>query len=223
MSNARGLRRAFGTLLAIVVVVVIAFGAWIGLSARRVGELFGQTSSALEATQERIDAQDYRAAMVSARDAAAYTNEASKELSGVQWEIASKLPIIGVDAGIMRSIGSISGTLSNEAIIPVLDGWDKLVADGIIVDDQVDLSKIGDKVDQFVELAQTLQEADEAVNVCSTDANALPASHFEQLNEWVGQLKTTVASVDEVLDQLVGLANLVTGASSLFSSFTTGA
>lgn len=223
MGKTRTLRKVLGTLLAIVLVVVLAFGAWIGLSAQRAGGLFEQTSNALVALQEHVEAKDYQAAMVSAREAAAYTSEASEELSGVQWDIASRLPALGVDAGVMRSIGSISGKLSNEAIIPVLDGWDALAADGIIVNDQIDFSKIGDKIDQVVALAESLQKADGVVDACSAEANALPASHFDKLNDWVGQVKGAVATVDETLDQLVGVANLVTGASSLFTTFATAA
>lgn len=217
------LRKVLVACLVLVLVVTIGLCAWVGISARHVGTLFGQMSSSLDTTQQRIQAQDYSAAMASAREAAAYASEASDELAGMQWEIASKVPIIGVDADVMRSIGSIAGSLSNDAIVPVLDGWDTLVKDGIIVDNQIDVNAIGGKIDQFVTLAQTLKDANVAVDECSTRANAMPASHFEQLNVWTGQLKTTIASVDEVLDQLVGMANLVTGASSIISSLGAGA
>ena len=221
MSN--GSKRGFGIIrliITLLIVAVIGFGGWIGLSFKKVSDLFSQASNAYTQVQSSVEAQDYSSALVYARTAASLTSQASTELQGVQWEIASKIPVLGEDAGIMRSLGSVSGNLADGAVLPVLDAWDTLAKEGVVVNGSLDTSKVQEKLDQVIGLADTIKSADTVVNECNAQLSVLPTSHFDVLNQWVTQLRTTVASADTALNQLSGIANLVTGTASLFSSIT---
>lgn len=221
MSNSTS--KGFGFLkliIALLLLAVIGLGAWIGVSAKKASDLFGQAANAYDQMQSSIEAEDYSSALVYARSAASLTSQASTELQGVQWDIASKLPVLGVDAGIMRSLGSISGNLADGAVLPVLDGWDVLVQEGVIVDGTIDPTKVTEKLDQLVELADTIQSANAVVDECNAQVTTLPTSHFDVVNQWVDKLRNTVTSVDTTLDQLAGIASLVTGTASLFSTLT---
>lgn len=205
-------------ILFLLLAAIIGFGVWIGLSAKRVSDLFTQAMSSYETMQASFDAQEYDDALAAARNAADLTSQASSELKGVQWDIAARIPVLGTDVEAVRGIGSISGSLADDAVLPVIDSWDQLAGDGIVVDGALDVGKIPDKVNQVVELAKTLQEASKVVDSCAEQSETLPTSHFGQVNEWADQLRNAVNSVDKSMDDLDVAVDLVVDASSLVSS-----
>lgn len=214
-------KRGHGFLRLVVVMllaVVVGFGAWFGLSVKKVGDLFGQATNAYEQIKSSVEAQDYDTALTYARTAATLTSQASTELDGLQWDIAARIPMLGADVATVRSIGSISGTLADDAVVPVLDSWDELAADGIVNGESIDMGKVSQKMEQLVALAKTLQEAGAVVNDCSSQADALPASRFEAVNGWTSQLRSAVSSAKTVFDQFGGIVDLVVGVSDMFGS-----
>lgn len=204
--------------LLVLVVALIGFGAWLGLSAKRVSELFDGAMSSYDSMGANIEAQDYATALADARTAASLTSQAAIELQGTQWDIAARIPVLGTDVSTMRSIGSISGSLADDAVLPVLDGWDELVQDGVIEDGVIDLNKIPTKFEQLASLAATLQTAGTVIDDCNAQAQALPTSHFGTLNEWTAQLRETLDSANTTFDQFEGAIDLVVGVSSALSS-----
>lgn len=212
------------TLLKIVIVlllaVVVGFGVWLGTSAKKVADLLSQATIFSEQVQAKIDEKDYDAALAAARKAAGYTSQASVELNGTQWDIAARIPVLGDDVETVRSIGSISGNLADNAVLPVLDSWEQLASDGIISDGSIELSKVPEKFSQLVELAKTLQESSLVVDDCSARANALPASHFNQINEWTAELKKSVESADATFDEFGGVIDLVVNVSNALSTLS---
>lgn len=204
--------------LVLILAAIIGFGVWFGTSLKRVGELFGQVDAAYAQMESSIEAKDYQTALVQARTAASYTNQAAAELTTTPWDIAEKIPVVGSDVSTIRSIGSISGTLSDDAVVPTLDALDQLMADGIVDGSAIDISKIGTKLDQVVELANTLRTADKVVDECSAQADNLPTSHFSELNTRVDSLRQTINSMKNLLDQYVNLADMVVGVSDTLGS-----
>ena len=209
-------------ILLVLLVAAIGFGAWLGLSVKRVGELFDGALSSYDSMSANIEAQDYSTALADARTAASLTSQAATELQGTQWDIASRIPVLGGDVSTMRSIGSISGSLADDAVLPVLDGWDELARDGVIEDGVIDLNKIPTKLEQLASLANTLQTAGAVIDDCNVQALALPESHFGTLNEWTSRLRETLDSANATFDQFGGAIDLVVGVSSTLSSLTGG-
>ena len=138
----------------------------------------------------------------------------------MQWDLASKLPVLGTDVTAMRSISAIAGTLSDDAVIPVLDAWDELSGSGVVVDGQLDATQVQAKATQFVQLAQKISDAEAVVSTCKEQADALPTSHFDEINAWANELRGSIDSADEVVGTLAGVANVVLGINSAFSSLT---
>lgn len=220
-ANGRNGHPILRTIIVLLLVVVIGFGGWMGLSLKRVGDLLGQASMAYEQVEASIEAEDYENALLYARTTASLTSQVSDELEGVQWEIASNIPVLGTDATAVRSIGRIAGTLSDDAILPALDSWDALVSDGVMTDGMLDTTKLVGKIDQVGALATTLQEAGKVADACTVEMDSLPTSHFDAVNQWADQLRGTIISVDETLDQFSLAIDLVAGFSDTLSSFTT--
>lgn len=211
------------TLLKLVIllllVAVIGMGGWLGLSFKRAEGLLSEASASYDQMQLNVEKNDYAQALVDARTAATLTSQAADELDGVQWDLASKLPVLGTDVATMRSISSIAGTLSDDAVIPVLDAWDELSGSGILVDGQLDGAQVQAKAGQVVQLAEEISAASAVVDTCKEQADALPTSHFDQVNGWADELRGKIDSADEVVDALASVANVVLGINSAISTF----
>lgn len=212
------------TLLRLIVLLlllaVIGMGGWLGLSFKRAEGLLAEASASYDQVQQSVEKNDYAQALVDARTAATLTSQAAEELDGVQWDMASRLPVLGTDVTAMRSISTIAGTLSDDAVIPVLDAWDELSGSGVVVDGQLDATQVQAKATQFVQLAQKISDAEAVVSACKERADALPTSHFDEINAWANELRGSIDSADEVVGTLAGVANVVLGINSAFSSLT---
>lgn len=202
----------------LLLVAVVAFGGWLGVSFKRTTDYLTQAESAYAQMEQSIETEDYKTALTYARSAANLTSQASDELQGTQWNIASKLPVLGAEVDTMRSVGTISGVLADDAVLPTLDSLEELMGDGIVAEGTIDVSKIGEKLDQVVQLASTLQEADKVVNECSAQVDALPTSRFSFVNEWAGSLRETITSMDGLLDQYVSIADMVVSLSDTWNT-----
>lgn len=205
-------------LICVLLALVVGFGVWIGLSFKKAAELFGEADAAYAQMEQSIEAEDYKTALTHARTAATFTSQASDELAGQPWEIAENLPVLGTDVSAMRSIGSISGTLADDAVLPTLDALDELMSDGIVENGTIQVEEIGQKLEQVVQLASTLRTANDVVDACSVQLDGVSPSHFAQINEWVGSLRETMASIDGVLDQYARVADMVIGMSNALNT-----
>ena len=208
------------TIFVLLLVAVIGLGGWIGFSVKRISDLLGQASTAYEKVQSSVEAEDYDNALVYARTAASLTSQVSSELDGVQWDIASYIPVLGGDVSTVRSVGRISGTLADDAVLPALDSWDKLVGEDVLTNGELDANKVVGKIEQFGDLALTLQNAGKVVDECSVEADALPESHFDAVNGWVAQLRETIASVDGIFDDFGVVIDLVANLTTTLSSLS---
>lgn len=204
--------------LLVLVTTAVGFGVWVGLSFKRAAELFGKADAAYAQMERSIESEDYKTALMYARSAATLTSQASDELAGQPWEMAERVPVLGADVSAMRSIGSISGTLADDAVLPTLDALDELMRDGIVEDGTIQVERIGQKLDQVVQLASTLKTANEVVDKCSVQLDGVSPSHVARVNEWVGSLRETMTSIDGVLDQYASVADMVIGMSNAFST-----
>lgn len=205
-------------IVAVLLATIIGFGCWLGVSFKRAGDYFAQARDEYAQVDSCIEDVDYRNAVIHAREAATYASKGSAELQGVQWDIAAKIPVLGSDVATMRSIGTISGTLSDKAVLPTLDAIDELMGDGSSSGGTFDLSMVSEKIDQVVELAATLQEADKVVDECSAQANSLPTSRIGAVNSWADSLKGAITSINSMLDNFVGVAKTVTSMSGAMNS-----
>lgn len=214
-------KRGFGTVLTVIVVLVLAavigFGVWFGLSARRVGELIDQTSAAYEQVQADIEREDYTTALADTRTVAGYATELSAEMEGPQWEIASRLPYLGTDVEVARTTGRVSGMLSSDAVLPVLDAWDELMGSGIIEDGTVDVDAISDKMGQLSTLVTSLETAGTVIDDCSERIGSLPTSHFDGLNAFASELRGAISSADESMEGIEATIGLYRDLSSIVS------
>lgn len=200
--------------LALVLVVVIGFGIWLGTSVKRVDDLLDQANDSYVSMQQSIEDQDYASAVEDAREAAATTVALQEELSGTQWDVAAHLPIAGQDVSVARTSADVSSHFASDAVVPILDAWDELSADGLTEDGKVDLGKIGDKIGQLTALVHTLQDAGAVVEDCSAQLDGLPTPHSERINTYVDSLRSALAKTQKTMDSLEDVLSFYTNIES---------
>lgn len=229
MSKGTG-KHIVGTILKVclilVLVVVVGYGAWFGLSIKRASDLLVQVDGQYVTMQQSLEDQDFSAAIEDARNTAATTLALRDELGGLQWEIAGHLPVISEDVRVARSSADISNQFANEAVIPVLDAWEELSSSVVSENGLVDLGKLGSKASQLSELVHKMQDAMTVVDSCSEQLEALPTSHFDELNAYVDELRSSVSSTKALLGDfeslLTAYSNLESLTSGLFGSGDAG-
>lgn len=210
-------RRRHTLLKVIIALLVLAIAAYVFVMWRSVVRLSTLLASAEESYQSAmacVEDSDYDGAMARARDAAASVGSIRDELAGTQWDIAAAIPVVGDDVDIARQMAGIADTLMDDALIPVLDGWDNLSQSGIVGEDGFDLARIGEAITQVHDLSSALITASAVVDECRAQADALPTSHFEQLNEAAAELQGAIASADEQLDGMADTIELVDSVTS---------
>ena len=216
-ADGRPKRRVLPMILALLLVAVVAYGAWFGLSVQRVRTLIGDAQQSYAAMQKDIEAQDYDAALKDARAAATTAGQLESELDGVQWDVAAVLPVLGTDVSVARTLGDVSASFSNDAVIPVLDAWDTLMASGVITDGSFNVQALGAKADQLSSLVHALEDAGAVSSTCINNLDNLPTAHFDELNQAAEKLRSAVSSADEALDSMSGALTVAAGISDLVS------
>ncbi len=204
----------FVILLLIVLVAVLSFGGWLAVSAHRVNELLVQSTASYDAMKESIAAEDYSKAVTYAREVAASSNAMQEELHGTQWDIAVKMPVAGTDVHVARTSAKVSSHLANDAVLPVLDAWDDLRAE-LPEGEELDLSKLGEKISQLTALVYTLEDASAVVDECAEQMKGLPAAHSEELNKYVDDLNSAIANAQESMDKMEEALNFYTSLESV--------
>lgn len=210
-------------LFVLLLVVILAYGGWLYLSAQKMRNLIVENEQNFASMKASMDDNDYQAALATAREAADVADQIIAELDGIQWEIASHLPVLGGEVQSARSVGEISGSFTHDGVLPVLDAWDELVADGLIVDGQFKLDVISDKVDQIKALMDALQNAHDVSDECVSKLETVPDSRFAELNESKDKLEAALTSANETLSNISQAINYLNGLGELFSGLMGGA
>jgi hypothetical protein len=221
----QGKKRGVGSVIALSLVAllfaaVVAYGGLMAYSVHRVNVLFTDAKSSYAKMKADLEAQEYSDELESARLAATFTSEANAQMEGWQWDVAAVLPVIGTDVQAARSLGSISDDLSQGAVIPVLDSWDKLASSGIITNGQVNLLKVPTAIAQVKDLVLALSDASEMVDDCKERVAEVPESHFDTLNESTATLTEAIESADEALVKFDEISQAFEDLSSVLSGNT---
>ena len=191
----------------VVLVLIVALGGSLAVSASRAHGLVENAREAFVAARASLDEGNFEDAYASARSAAENVSALPKELEGPQWSIAAVLPVLGTDVQTAREMSSIAGKLADEAVLPVFDQWDSITQELT----GRDLLHEGGQVATFLseelpKFGETLAHAEQTVYECEGRANNLPETHFSQLNDAERELKDAMASVGDMLrsiDQMV--------------------
>ncbi len=204
------------TLLSLVLVVLLVelgFCGWSGFQIKNKSEALNASFSSYEA---QLENEDYEGALSSLRQAAASAQEINQELSGWQWQVAAKVPVLGDDVSCAQQAAGIGDALAAQALLPVLQEAENLFSEATSSDL---LGAIAEKVEQTDSLMNAITSARTVVSSCREKVQTLPTSHFDELNKAVAELRQVITQADDNFNELsdaIDVANSVTDfASSL--------
>ena len=183
-----------------MVVCAMAFAVSLGVSVLRVKDRIESAQNSYEAAKTELSGGKSDAALRHARLALNDVSAASDELRGPQWAVAAALPILGTDAKAAQEMASIAGDLSNKAMLPILDEWDTMAGDA--------QAGWGNIVGKLSSAASTIKSSVSVLYECRERADALPQSHFSQLNDAANELRSLLSTVTDTLDSLGRLASV---------------
>lgn len=202
-------------LLLMLVVVIGAYGFMLYTSLSKVRSTAASADTAYHECLTQIENNQYEDALVSIRTVATDVESIDTELQNWQWNIAAQLPVINEDVNCARQSADIANKLANEALMPMIEDAGALF-DGISTGNA--LETIPDALAKVPDLYATVTDARKVVATCKTNADALPTSHFDELNSMAETVKTatyeaeeTFASFDVIFDTIDGLSGLVSG------------
>ena len=196
-SRARGcgfVAAIVGVVFLAALIAVIVFAVLLMQSADRVKGYMQDANSSYESAKASATQGDFTGALNSARAALNDVNALNAELSGPLWDIAARVPYIGEDVVIGREMASIAGDLSNKAVLPIVNEITPLVDGSTSL-----LENPLETADHIQALVVDFNQATEVIYDCEKRANALPESHFKQLNDGAGELRHTVTAAADLL------------------------
>ncbi len=208
---AKGKSRPLVIVLGIILVLVVLFAGCLGLSAARISGLVEQANGQYQAYESCANKGDLAGAKTQVFALAETLDTIEAETSAWQWQAASGLPVLGEDVRCAQGLANIADDLANEALVPVLTELDDIFG-GFSDGGVLDLNAWGDlfltKGKKIGELFDDIADAREIVRQCRNEADALPTSHFDQVNEAADNVREAMVNLDEffgIYDDIAGL------------------
>lgn len=133
--------RRLGTVLALVLVVLVAAAAWVGWTAYQVNRSLSAVVNDAEAVQTAVEAGDTRRATSALDDLREHSEDAADRTSGLTWRILGVLPVIGDDADGIALASDVIADLGSNGVEPLISTAEDL--DSIVPRDaRVDLAAL---------------------------------------------------------------------------------
>ena len=221
MARTQTRRSPLRFLFALLFVLVIAAGAFTGylyMNYRTIQEHIGAATTSYDQCLEQLEGQQYGDALTSIHTTVDEVSQIRTNLDGWQWNIAARLPYIGQDVNCARQTAQIADELAGNAVLPVLEQAEDILGD---VGSDDPLTGIGNAFTKLPAFYTAVTDARKVVGTCKSEADALGDAHFDELNEWVGNVKTATTEADAAFAQFDVIFSAVDTLGELANSFTT--
>ncbi|WKN48036.1 DUF4012 domain-containing protein [Nocardioides sp. Arc9.136] len=199
--------RRLGTVLALVALVVVALGAWVGWQAYQVNGSLNAVVDDAESVQAAVEAGDAPAARAALDGLQRHSADAAERTSGLTWRALGHLPFVGDDAdGVALASDVVAGlgTDGVEPLISVSDDLDSVVPRGA----RVDLDALQRLQDPVAAADRAFTTADERLRGTDSDdfVDRLAVS-FRDLTDKVGEAQEAMdaaATALQVMPVMLG-------------------
>ncbi len=190
-----------GTVLGLLLLVVVVYAVIVGVSAARILDMGNRANASMEAASAAVESSDFAGALDSVRDAAARVDEIEREAGAWWWNVAEYVPYLGEDVRTYRQLAVITDKFVNDGLMPVATQAEPML-DGGDGESELDLGKT---LNQVGGLVTAVVDARAVVSECREMADALPASHFDAINEQVEDMRNAINGVDDAFSALESL------------------
>ncbi|OZG61303.1 hypothetical protein BLEM_1515 [Bifidobacterium lemurum] len=189
--------------VAVVLGVLIALGAWFGVSALKAKSEVEQAVAVVSQIQTSVGECDVDQAVSGLNDLAEHIDAAYRQTNSPIWALASWTPYVGSDIGAVRSVVSALETVSTDALPSLSTALDGFSLDSIAVENgQV---QIGDLASR----ATDLTTASEVISQANDELQAVDGLRIAQLADAVDSAKTKFNTVSSLLDTVSRAAQLL--------------
>lgn len=201
---AKGKRSPVKVVLLALLLVVAVYGVFVGVSVMRVKGQIDEAVQAYDDYEHYLDKKEIGNAVQSLESLAHNVGEIEREADSFTWRIARNIPYLGEDVSCVQQVAVISDRLANDALLPILKEVEDIA--GVLDEEGLDLNSITNLLlsapDQVMDIVDALAKARTVVSECDEAADALPESHFEQVNELVEKMRTALDEGNATLDAL---------------------
>ncbi len=222
----RGKRSIVAKVLSAVLLVIVVFAIVFGVSAYDLANDAKMAADSYNKFDQCANDADFEGAISAIHDLSARLDVMGDKVEGVQWKIASSLPIVSDDVKCVRGLVSIGDSLANDALMPVLTRGEGLMAkmesanidftSPTALDDAMKLvNTMGDEVSK---IPDDISHAREVVKTCEAQASALPDSHIEDLNNLKAKLRDATKQANEVFETVESLPSLLSNLPALLGN-----
>ena len=206
------------TVLLVLVLAAGAFGGYLYVGAKQVQTHIAAANASYEQCIGQLDQQQFGEALTSVKTTIDEIAQIRQGLDGWQWDVAEKLPYLSQDVTCARQTSQIADQLASDALLPVIEQTEDIMSDASSADP---LTGITDVFGKLPALYTTLNDARKVVSDCKAQADALPTSHFDQLNEWVSGVQEATTSAEETFSQLDVVFDAINTISDFTNAFVT--
>ncbi|OZG68568.1 DUF4012 domain-containing protein [Bifidobacterium eulemuris] len=189
--------------VAVVLGVLIALGAWFGISGLKAKNEVEQAVAAVSQIQTSVSGGDMDQAVSGLNDLADHIDAAYQQTNSPIWALASWMPYVGSDIGAVRSVVGALETVSTDALPSLSSALDGFSLDSISV--QNGQVQIGDLASR----ATDLTTASEVISQANDELQAVDGMRIEQLANAVDSAKTQFNTVSSLLDTVSRAAQLL--------------
>ncbi|MGV9863676.1 DUF4012 domain-containing protein [Rhodococcus koreensis] len=188
----------------VAVVVVVAFGAWLGFTAREAKANLEEARGHAQIAKDALLDGDTEVAQRSAADADKYASRAYDNTHSIPWSITAAVPVLGSPLATSQQISEVVRGLTHDVLTPAVDAGSTLAPDQLIEGGgRVNVQSLRDAVpvlDRTSVAAQSLSDQAQTID---------EATYLGVVNEARTALQDQTAELSKLLSNTAIAAKVV--------------
>ena len=198
-NHGSSLGKKIGIGVLIAVLVLIAAGAALGASLFLDAKSIMSESTALimeaKSMKDDLKSFDMDSLNTKATTLASKTSDMKQKTDGINWKIASFIPVLGDDIRAARGLVSEADNLMQNAMVPAASKLAELKPDKLLVDGAVNVESLQDILNTVASVTPTIRESITAID-------SLPTPHIGKLASAIEKVKDPLDTAAPYLDDI---------------------
>lgn len=204
-------RRRKQAILLVVLALLVAYLFALGRSYLAIQDGMMDVNQGYDALTAAARKADYPAAIKASKSLTAAMDKIQEQTQLWVWGIPARLPVVGDDVRMGRTLAAVGKHSCDDALMPVCDGLQKVVpADGSGIGSAKDLSKLLKKVGKAQKITKD----------CERQVRAAGDAHISSLNRTRDRLLSILSGTNDTYESLHDELTLLKGASDIVSIIT---